>query len=354
MATSNKVELLYPLKAPDRLGGVTPVAPGVLWVRMPLDDRLNHINVWLLQDEEGWTLVDTGICSEQTRELWKSAFLDYAHGPLKRIICTHFHPDHVGLAGWIQARTGAEFWITQQEIEAAQRSMRKPDLEECEASRAFYGRYSSDNEAVRQQDDFWKWMSSAIGPLPSTVRIVDDASIVIGRYEWKVIIGRGHSPEHMCLYCEQLKLLISGDQVLPGISSNVSIDTFTADEDPLSRYLESCDVLAQLPPDVLVLPSHRDVFIGLPTRIEELRRGIHSRLARIAASCIKPATGDELLSVIYPGRLDGISWRLAVGEMAAYLNRLQADGRIVRKDLSDGSYRWLATNGTSQVRALRD
>lgn len=327
---------------------MTQVAPGVLWVRLPLDDRLDHINVWLLADGDGWTLVDTGICSDETRALWQRIFSEHVQGPLKRIICTHYHPDHVGLAGWIQERTGTEVWITAGEIDAARRAVAEPSPAESIASREFYSRFSSDKAAVDRQGEFWKLMASMIYPLPASVRLIDDLSIVIGNHEWRVIIGRGHAPEHACLYCEELQLLISGDQVLPGISSNLSVDPFSADADPVTLFIESCAALARLPRDVWVLPSHRNVFVGLHLRIDVLVRGIHRRLARIVDICKEPTDADHIMSAIYPvGPLDGMSWRLAVGEMAAYLNHLQLAGRLVRSVADDGASRWCATGEPS-------
>ncbi|HEY6645402.1 MBL fold metallo-hydrolase [Povalibacter sp.] len=339
-AINKKSELVHPLTAPDRLGGVTQVAPGVLWVRMPLDDRLNHINVWLLADGDGWTLVDTGVDSEEIRVLWDRVFAEHVRGPLKRVICTHYHPDHVGLAGWMQKRSGVDVWMTAAEIEAARRGVTEPTAEGNAAIQGFFRGFSTDSAAIARQDDFWKVLSSMIYPLPAAVRLIDDPSIVIGEFEWRVIIGRGHSPEHVCLYCDRLQLLIAGDQVLPGISSNVSIDPLAPDADPLQLYLDSFAALSRLPPDVWVLPSHRDVFVGLHQRIDSLINGVHRRLANIVDICREQADADRILSALYPGEMNELSWRLAVGEMAAYLNRLQRDGRIERTTTVDGSSRW--------------
>ena len=336
------MELVYPLEAPDRLGGVTQVAPGVLWVRMPLDDRLNHINVWLLADSDGWTLVDTGVNSDATRALWERVLAEHAREPLKRIICTHYHPDHVGLAGWLHERTGAEVWMTAAEIEATRHSVMEPAPVAQAAARTFFRSFSTDMEAVKRQDDFWRLMSSMIHPLPATVRLIEEPTIRIGEHEWRVIIGRGHSPEHACLYCEALQLLIAGDQVLPGITSNVSVDPHMPDADPVQRYLESLVMFARLPRDTWVLPSHRNVFLGLQRRLDALAGAVQRRLDLILDVCAEPADADHILSALYPGALNELSWRLAVGEMAAYLNRLQADARLVRTAAPDGSHRWRA------------
>jgi Zn-dependent hydrolases, including glyoxylases len=315
----------------------------VLWVRLPLDDRLDHINVWLLADGDGWTLVDTGVCSEETQVLWERIFVQYVHGPLKRVICTHFHPDHVGLAGWLRQRTGAEVWMTAAELTAARAAITKPTAVQSAAVQSFHRRYSSDATAIARQDDFWQLMASMIHPLPTDVNFIDAPCITVGDHEWQVIIGRGHSPEHVCLYCERLGLLIAGDQVLPGITSNVSVDPQTPGDDPLARYLESCAVLRRLPADVWVLPSHRDVFEGLHRRVDAVVRSVERRLELIVDACRQePIDPDRLLSVIYPGELNGLSWRLAIGEMAAYLNRLQHEGRVTPSTANDGSYRWRA------------
>ncbi len=339
---STRLELTFPLAAPDREGGVVEVKPGVLWVRLPLDDRLNHINVWLLADGDGWTLVDTGVCSEETQVLWERIFATHVKGPLKRVICTHYHPDHVGLAGWLHDRTGAEIWMTAVECATARAAILEPTPAQRASEQSFYRGYFADTTASRQQEHFWKLMASMIHPLPARVNYIDAPVIRIGEFDWQVIIGRGHSPQHACLYCERLGLLIAGDQVLPGITSNVSVDPLMPDADPLTDFVESCAVLRRLPDDTWVLPSHRDVFIGLHRRIDVLVRAVERRLALIVDTCREPTDADRLMSAIYPGELNELSWRLAVGEMTAYLNRLQLEGRVVRTTAKDGTHRWCA------------
>jgi glyoxylase-like metal-dependent hydrolase (beta-lactamase superfamily II) len=274
--------LTYPLgrRVPEA-GELIEVAPGIGWARLPVPGSLNHINVWTVEDGEGAALVDTGLNIPQAREGWEALFAGPLAGrPVTRIICTHMHPDHVGLAGWLCERFGAPLWMTRGEwLYARMLALDTRDSPPPEAER--YRRASgwSEERIAAGAKKPWNFFASAVSPIPvSFVRIEDGDRIAIGGREWRVVTGTGHSPEHACLVCEEAGVMIAGDQVLPRITSNVSLPLSEPDSDPLGAWLASIDKLRSLPGDLLVLPAHGEPFTGLHTRLDALAKGHRGRL----------------------------------------------------------------------------
>jgi len=338
---SDKIQ--YPFDSVPDGGMSVEVAPGVHWVRMPLPFKLNHINLWVLADGEGWTIVDTGIDLPNVRERWEKLFAGpMGAKPLKRMIVTHFHPDHVGLAGWFEEKHDLPLWMTLGEWGMA----RNLKLETAERSgqylRRFYHRAGFDQKLMELIGERSESYPSRISVPPAGIRRINDGEYIrIGTHDWQVIVGTGHSPEHACLYCKDLNVLISGDQVLPRISPNISIWPQEPTADPLSQFLDSLKRFDHLPADVLVLPSHDWPFRGLHARLQDLAHHHDDRLEETYDLCAKPVTALQVLRGLFQRELDSHQIFFAIGESLAHLHHLEAKGRLIRDDGMDGVSRFM-------------
>ena len=350
-----ELQLQYPHgDALPPIGGVITVAPGIKWLRMPLPFALDHINLWLLRDRvedargvvDGWAIVDCGIANEPTRVAWEQIFASELDGlPVTRVICTHMHPDHIGNAYWLVERWRCEFWISILDWHVAQLgSLRTTGNGGASAAAHFAAHGLVDEEAlakVRARSNYYGAMVPAV---PSTFhRLQDSQRLRIGAHDWRCIAGYGHAPEHMALHCEELGTLISGDMVLPRISTNISVWDSEPESNPLQQYLDSLERYRPLPQSTLVLPSHGRPFTGLHTRIDQLRTHHDERLAEVMSACAsKPTTAAELLDVLFRRKLDLHQITFAMGESVAHLHKLWFEGRLRRKRGADGVLRFSA------------
>ncbi len=339
--------LRFPFAEGPKIGGGLEIAPGVVWMRMPLGGSLAYINVWGLQDEDGWTLVDTGMSGEQTTEAWRKAFAGPLNRrPVVRVIVTHMHPDHIGMAGWITRKFGSKLWITRLEYlmcrMLAADTGREPPSEGLE----FYRAAGWDQDALDSYSTRFGGFGKALHALPDAYRrIVDGEVLTIGGREWRVIVGSGHSPEHACLYCPELKLFISGDQVLPKITSNVSVFPTEPEGDPLNDWLTSLARIKTLvPDDVLVLPAHNDPFVGLHARIDQLLWFHEHGLSRLERVIAEPKRAVDVFGVLFKRHINSGVLSMATGESLAHLNCLIRRGRAekIRDDAGVDWYRAVA------------
>lgn len=330
----NENALIYPFDGRPGDGAVMEMRPGVLWVRMPVPiPGLDYINLWLLRDGAGWTLVDTGFRSSRIQGLWDQVFAAHLDGlPVTRVICTHFHPDHLGLAGWICERFDAPLWMTHGEWTFGRMLSLEALPEVPPEVLRFYRRIGFDEKVIdgvkaRGFGNFKK----AVSEIPRAYRrIVEGEQIRIGGQHWQVIVGRGHSPEHACLFCPGLNLLISGDQVLPRISPHIGVYPGEPDADPLKLYLDSMASFAPLPDDVLVLPAHGDPFIGLKQRVKALMAHHQTRLDTLIEILVQPKTTLDVLPALFK-RHSGEHAVMAAGEALAHLHLLLREGRIEKR-----------------------
>ena len=324
--------LEFPCGAPPAVGDLKEVASGVYWARMPLPFRLDHINVWVLEDGDGWTLVDTGLGrSEAGMSAWRN-ILEPARSrlrPVRRVMATHFHPDHLGLAGWLCDMFAAELWITRTEWLTAQYHLSARSAREQEAQRNHYRKNGLDEDVIAALDARTGGYPDSMSPLPPFYRRLEAGSeVAIGGRTWRVLIGEGHAPELACLYCPELGVLISGDQILPQITPNVGVWPDQPTADPLGLFLDSLKRFTALPKDTLVLPSHGLPFRGLHTRIDELISHHTDRLATLEAACITGQTAAGTIPILFPRQLDPKQLSLALGEALAHLHHLAALGRL--------------------------
>jgi glyoxylase-like metal-dependent hydrolase (beta-lactamase superfamily II) len=356
---SDERALQYPLG--ERLpppGTTLEIAPGVRWVRMVLPFALDHINLWLLRDRlegrEGWTIVDCGITNDATRAAWEQVFEQELQGlPVLRVIVTHMHPDHIGLAHWLTERWSTpehdcRLWISTSDYNAARMASQSTTGFGGDAAAEFFASHGlTDPEAVAKVRARSNYYASMVPQVPGRFRRLLDGQLVeIGGRRWHCIAGYGHAPEHIALYCEALKLLISGDMLLPRISTNVSVYDLEPEADPLPLFIASLERLAELPADTLVLPSHGKPFVGLHERVRQLKAHHVDRLADVQRACSEqPSSAADMLPVLFKRRLDLHQTTFAMGEAIAHLNALWHEGRLQRRRGADGVYRFSALSG---------
>jgi glyoxylase-like metal-dependent hydrolase (beta-lactamase superfamily II) len=325
-------------------GMVLDVAPGVAWLRLPLPFALDHINLWLLREGDGWTAVDCGEALDASKDAW-NAVLDgpLAGQPLRRVVATHCHPDHVGLADWLCQRFGIALWMTAGEYAFARMmSAGLPGVDGLAAIPHFERHGLADPDMLVKMRTRKHYYPSLVPSLPSSyVRLQDGQSVTAGDHGWRVITGFGHSPEHAALYCEALHVLIAGDMVLPRISTNMSVFAVEPEANPLQQYLDSLERFASLPDDVLVLPSHGRPFRGLHTRIRQLHAHHEARLAEVLAACTGVArSAAEIVPIMFRRPLDAHQLGFALGEARAHLHKLWRDGTVRRDTGDDGIIRF--------------
>lgn len=326
--------LLYPCGQPPAPGFVREVASGVFWLRMPLPLSLDHINLWVVRDGQGWALFDSGMDSPPTRDAWRQ--LTSAGGALggvapERLFATHMHPDHVGLAGWLKREFGSELWMTQTEYLNCRMLMADTGQAAPEEGVRFYRAAGWDAEAIEGYRERFGSFGRMISPLPQSYRRVRDGDwIRIGDQQWQVLVGIGHSPEHACFYCPERQVLISGDQVLPRISPNVSVFPTEPQADPLGDWLQSLSRFRQrVPDDVLVLPAHGEPFRGLHARLDHLADSHHKGLERLGMRLAEgPQRAIDLFGALFSRPIGPDLLSLATGECLANLNYLVRRGSV--------------------------
>jgi glyoxylase-like metal-dependent hydrolase (beta-lactamase superfamily II) len=347
-----EAQLDYPFgdAIPD-VGVAQQVAPGLFWLRMPLPFALNHINLWLLADEfsgaldptaptgerqrQGWSVIDCGVANDATQAGWEAVFATALDGlPVQRIVATHCHPDHVGLADWLCRRWNAPLWMSAGEYGFAR--MMSAALPGVDGSSAFphFQRHGLTDPALLEQMQQRKNYFPSLVPAmpPSYTRLQDGQRVAIGAHDWRVITGFGHSPEHVALYSDSLTMLIAGDMVLPRISTNVSVFAIEPEANPLQLYLDSLSKFDDLPEDTLVLPAHGKPFRGLHTRIRQLREHHVERLAEVRQACAQWRSAADIVPLMFKRELDVHQLSFALGEALAHLHKLWADG-IVRREI---------------------
>ena len=337
--------LEFPVVAPPRPGEALAVASGVWWLRMPLPFALDHINLWLLEDGPGWAIVDTGYSTAETKSLWRRIFAErLGRLPVTRVIGTHYHPDHIGLADWLTRRCQVPLWITEKEWLYAR--VMNQDADDFAPLRRSFARGAGLEETAseifeRRQNSYRRGVPSVPA---SFQRLQDGTTIEIGGREWRVIVGEGHAPELACLYCPETGVLISSDQILPRISPNISVQAHEPDGNPLALYLSSLLKLREAAPsETLVLPSHNLPFFGLHARLDQLAAHHRARCDEVMAACEVPKTAVELLPVLFRRPLDQHQMGFALGEALAHLNYLMYRGALERIPGADGVNRFVRT-----------
>ncbi len=318
------------------------VAAGIYWLRIPLPMVLDHINLWLLEDGDGWTIVDTGLALAETRELWQQVLDEWMNGlPVKRVIVTHLHPDHLGLAGWLVEKTGARFYMSQTEYTMGCKLRADTGQSAPQGAVEFYraaGFCDADLDRFRRM---YGRFGKMVAPLPDDyTRLADTDTLRIGEFSWEIVTGSGHSPEHVCLYNPELELFISGDQLLPRISSVITVWPTEPDANPLRNWLDSCKKLSDfLPGQVLVLPSHGQPFHGAHHRLAALIDGHEQVLGKLLEACSTPQRAIDVFDVLFKGKVDEGNYMMACGESIAHLNYLMNQS-VISTEMDPQGVRW--------------
>jgi glyoxylase-like metal-dependent hydrolase (beta-lactamase superfamily II) len=342
-------ELHYPLG--DTLpepGRTLEVAPGVRWLRMRLPFALDHINLWLLRDEldgrEGWTVVDCCITRDEAKAQWEEVFANELQGlPLLRVVVTHMHPDHIGLAHWLCERFGCMLWISATDYNAARMASQSTTGFGGEGAARFFASHGlTDPDSIEKIRARANYYPSMVPAVPAAFRrMMDGDRIAIGGRSWRCIGGYGHAPEHIALYCDELKVLISGDMMLPRISTNVSVYDIEPEADSLRLFLDSIDKFRGLPEGTLTLPAHGKPFFGLHPRIRQLHEHHRERLDEVMAACAeRPHSAAEVMPILFKRALDLHQTTFAMGESVAHLHALWHRGDLVRTRGADGVWRF--------------
>src|SRR5574343_897632 len=336
------MSLHYPFSHPPAAGALQQVADGVFWLRMPLPFQLDHINLWLLRDGEGWMIVDTGFPDDEVRATWQT-ILAGLNGPVTRLVVTHFHPDHLGLASWLQAETGAALWMTTGEFLTAHAVWHEVGGHGARFMVEQFRQHGLDAARLEKFATRGSGYRKAVPSLPEHYHRVKsgDALTIDGRL-WQALIGYGHAPEHLALYCPELDVLISGDMLLPRISTNISVFAATPEADALRWYLASLEEMAQkMSANTQVLPSHGLPFTGVQERVDDLQQHHHERLQALENSCEQaPKSAADLLDVLFNRQLDTQQTMFAMGEAIAHLNYLEQAGRLIRQVSAEGVSRY--------------
>lgn len=327
------------IPAPDT---AIEVRPGILWIRYPLPFELDHVNLWALDDGDGWVLIDTGFGDKPTRDLWRAMLAGPLGGrPIKRIVVTHMHPDHAGLAGWLCGETGAPLSMSLGDYFLARTNVAETADRLAAGFERFYRRAGCDADFVARLSDRGGLYRSWVTPLPTAfTRLREGDTFAVGGRTFRAIKGEGHSVEHLSFYCHAEKLLIAGDQVLPRISPNVAVWAFEPEADPLSLFVASLDRFRDLPADTLVLPSHNLPFHGLTDRLDQLARHHDERLAVILEALDVPRTGAEVAGILFDRDLDHHQLFFAVGEALAHAHRLVSLGAAAAETDNAGTVRF--------------
>jgi glyoxylase-like metal-dependent hydrolase (beta-lactamase superfamily II) len=336
--------LRYPHDTPPEFGTALEVAQGVLWARLPLPMALDHVNVFALDDGDSWTIVDTGFDTKKTRGIWNK-LLDgpLAGKPISRVLGTHHHPDHIGLAGWFQTDHGAEL-VTTRTAWLFSRMLTLDDQNlPTEETLAFWRSAGMDPAVydTRAKERPFNF-ADIVAPMPlGFTRIKEGDHINIGGRAWDVRIGNGHAPEHATLWSTDGDLVIGGDQLIASISPNLGVYATEPEADPVSDWLEACERLAgHATDDQLVLPGHKLVFTGLPFRLAQLIENHHSALSRLEEFLDTPKTAAECFKVLFKREIGSGEYGLALVEAMAHVLHLWHAGKVTRKMRDDGAWLW--------------
>lgn len=355
--TPDEQKLSYPWanELPEP-GYAIDVADGVRWIRMPLPFALDHINLWLLRDnfdgQDGWVIVDCGVSREPVKELWEQVFDNVLEGlPVLRVIVTHMHPDHVGLAGWLCERWNVPLYMTMTDYMTARVFSQPPGVNGSggptgpAAAKFFASHGLTDPDSLEQIQQRATYYPGLVPFVPgSFIRIMHGDKLSINGQDWRIIVGYGHAPEHASLYCENNGILISGDMLLPRISTNVSVFNHEPEGNPLPQYLNSLHEYNGLPDDTLILPSHGRPFKGLHERISQQHAHHKDRLQDVLDACDQPRSTADIVPILFKRKLDLHQLTFAMGEALAHLHALYYEGKLNRSLDADGTYRFVRSS----------
>jgi glyoxylase-like metal-dependent hydrolase (beta-lactamase superfamily II) len=349
----------YPLAHPPAPGEAIEIAPNVLWLRMPLPFALDHINLWLVRGPDGFVAIDSGYGDAATRAMWERHFATTLSGrPIVAVVVTHYHPDHIGNAAWLAERFDCPVTMTLSEyLTALAVRTASAGHSPQDTGRLFHahGMAADDLDALARRGNAY---AKGVPELPNAIRrVLDGETVATGALRWRVIEGFGHSPEHAALFLAKPAVLVSGDMLLPRISTNVAVWGSAPDADPLARFLASIRAFTTLPPDTLVLPSHGLPFRGIATRVDQLALHHALRLSEVVEAV--GARGGhvcaaDIVPMLFRRELDLQQRFFAMGEAIAHLNHLWHDGTLTRRVAADRSVRFARADNADGLHSRPD
>jgi glyoxylase-like metal-dependent hydrolase (beta-lactamase superfamily II) len=331
---------------PPAAGEAREIAPGVLWLRLPLPMKLDHVNVYALDEGDGWSVVDTGFNTSRSRDIWAAILSGPLAGrPVRNIIGTHHHPDHIGLAGWFQSVHGAEFWTTRTAWLFARMLVLDVQDRPAPESLLFWRRAGMDAALIAQREGERPFnFADVVAPMPLGYRrLREGQEVAFGGRRWQVRMGNGHAPEHATFWSLDDDLVLGGDQLLPGISPNLGVYPTEPEADPVGEWLESCTRFLEVAEARhLVLPGHQVPFTGLPLRLRQMIDGHLGALKRLVQHLDRPCTAVECFSALFRREIGPSDYGLAMVEAVAHLNHLYQTGQVERTEGPDGAWHWQA------------
>lgn len=335
-------QITFPFETPPSGAEMVEVAQGIHWIRLPLPMKLDHVNIYALDDGDGWTVIDTGMNTRKSRACWDALLAGPLAGkPVRRVLLTHHHPDHVGLAGWLQSAHGAELWTSRTAWLFAR--MLTLDLQETwpEETLTFYRRAGMDSEIYQKRISERPFnFADVVAPMPLGFKRLDEDDVVrIGHRDFTVRLGQGHAPDHITLWADDV--MIAGDQVIANISSNLGVYATEPEADPVGAWLESCERLKSFATtEHLVLPGHKLPFRGLDTRLSQLISNHHTAIKRLKIHLHTPCTAAECFQPLFKRKIGEGEYGLALVEAIGHLNHLHQIGEATREQREDGAFLW--------------
>ncbi|MEZ5534100.1 MAG: MBL fold metallo-hydrolase [Thiolinea sp.] len=337
----------YPFEIIPEPGNFMQIAKGIYWLRMPLPIYLNHINLWLLEGQDSWTIVDTGWATDENITIWEQVAVQLlCDKPVKQVVVTHMHPDHVGLAGWLCGTHQSTLCMARAEYLNCHLLLGYTHEEAPGAALNFYRAAGYDEHQLQNYQAHFGQFGQYVRNLPHSYRrLCNGDTLHMADQNWQVIIGEGHSPEHVCLYNAEQSIFISGDQLLPTISSNVSVWPTEPEADPLKDWLRSCHHLSEvIDDDVLILPAHGRPFQGGRSRLQYQIREIEEGLDKLLEFCSEPRRAVDAFEILFKSRITNSNMMMATGESLAHLHCLRERG-LVTVHYRDGVGYWMSCQG---------
>ncbi|HEX2728664.1 MAG TPA: MBL fold metallo-hydrolase [Rubrobacteraceae bacterium] len=318
------------------IGEVERVFEGMYQLKLPVPFPLKFIASYLVEGGGGWTIIDPGFDYPPAREAWEAGAAGLSLNldrDVERIVVTHLHPDHIGLARWLEERSGAQVWMLEGEIENA-RHVWDP----ARGSEGFVRFLISNGMDPETAESTAGTTRLGIRLPERLIPLRQGDTFDLGDGEVRVVHTPGHSDFHFVLHDERRRLLFAGDHLLLKITPNIGLWTYTAPR-PLERYLASLSGLQGLGVE-LVFPGHGPLFHDLDGRIDELILHHEDRLAVMHSSFDgEPATPFEVARRVFPDDLTDHQLRFALAETLAHLEHLMDEDRAERLEGDPVRYR---------------
>ena len=340
MPTPKHRQLTYPLDSTPEAGGWQHIDDDLVWLRMPLPMSLDHINLWLVRDGDGWATIDTGMRLPESKNVWRAVNESLLGGRgLTRVLVTHMHPDHVGLAGWLCEEFDVRLWMPRLEYFLCRILCADTGRAAPTDGVAFYRAAGLDDAHLERYQQLFGQFGRVVHHMPDAyMRLEQGQTLDMAGHTFEVLVGNGHSPEHACLFDRKRNLIVSGDQILPTISSNVSVWPTEPDANPLADWLDSCRRLREcLPADVLVLPAHGRPFRGAHERLTQLIDEHETGLSKVLDALAAPKCAVDLFGELFRSAVNDGNRTMATGETVAHINYLLARDEIELAEVRDGA-----------------